>query len=65
MSSIENTSIKTKAHETLQTLPDNASWEDVMYSIYVRQKIENGLKDVAEGNSLSVEEVRKRFGLPE
>lgn len=34
-----------------------------MYSIHVRQKIEK--KDVADGNSLSVEEVRKRFGLPE
>lgn len=65
MSSVENTDIKTRVHETLQTLPDNASWEDVMYRIYVRKKIENGLKDVADENTLSVEEVRKRFGLPE
>jgi hypothetical protein len=60
-----NADIKTKVSETIQTLPDNASWDDVMYRIYVRQKIENGLKDVATGNTLSVEEVRKRFGLPE
>jgi hypothetical protein len=65
MSSVENADIKTRVHETLQTLPDNASWEDVMYRIYVRQKIENGLKDVTDENALSVEEVRKRFGLPE
>lgn len=65
MSSVENADIKTRVHETLQTLPDNASWEDVMYRIYVRKKIENGLKDVADENTLSVEEVRKRFGLPE
>lgn len=31
---------------------------DDKYRSYVRQKIENGLKDVADGKSLSVEEVR-------
>lgn len=65
MSIPTNTDIKTKVSETIQTLPENASWDDVMYRIYVRQKIENGLKDVAAGNTLSVEEIRKRFGLPE
>lgn len=38
---------------------------DEMYRSYVRQKIENGLKDVAECKSLPGEEVRKLFGLPE
>lgn len=57
--------IKSKVNETLRTLPDDASWEDVMYRIYVRQKIESGMKDVAQGDTLSVAEVRKRFGLTE
>jgi predicted transcriptional regulator len=65
MSIPTDTDIKAKVSEAIQTLPENASWDDVMYRIYVRQKIENGLKDVAAGNTLSVEEVRKRFGLPE
>jgi len=65
MSSVENTDIKARVNETLQTLPENATWDDVMYRIYVRQKIETGLKDITEGNTLSVEEVRKRFGLLE
>ncbi len=65
MSSVEKTDIKTRVNDTIQTLPDSASWDDVMYRIYVRQKIENGLKDVTDGNTLTVEEVRKRFGLPE
>ena len=65
MSSVENTDIKARVNETLQTLPDNATWDDVMYRIYVRQKIESGLKDITEGNTLAVEEVRKRFGLSE
>ncbi|MFN9712529.1 MAG: hypothetical protein ACK57G_01845 [Planctomycetota bacterium] len=65
MSSLKDTDIKSKVNETLRTLPDDASWEDVMYRIYVRQKIESGMKDVAQGDTLSVAEVRKRFGLTE
>lgn len=65
MSSTSDTSIRDKVAETLKTLPDNASWDDVMYRIYVRQKIENGLKDVTDGNTVTVSDVRKRFGLPE
>jgi hypothetical protein len=65
MSSVKDTDIKSKVNETLRTLPDDATWEDVMYRIYVRQKIENGIKDVAEGDTVSVAEVRKRFGLSE
>jgi hypothetical protein len=65
MSSLKDTDIKSKVNETLRTLPDDASWEDVMYRIYVRQKIESGMKDVAQGDTVSVAEVRKRFGLTE
>jgi hypothetical protein len=65
MSSVKDTDIKSKVNETLRTLPDDATWEDVMHRIYVRQKIENGIKDVAEGDTVSVAEVRKRFGLSE
>lgn len=32
--------IKVKVNETIQTLPEDATWDDVMYRIYVRQKIE-------------------------
>ncbi len=36
-----------------------------MYRIYVRQSIEAGQKDVEQGNTTNVGEVRKKFGLPE
>ncbi len=65
MSGAKEKDIRKKVDETLQTLPVDATWEDVMDRIYVRQKIENGLSDVAEGKTLSVAEVRKRFGLSE
>ena len=65
MSGVKETDVRRKVDETLQTLPVDATWADVMDRIYVRQKIENGLSDVAEGKTLSVAEVRKRFGLSE
>lgn len=65
MSTTPDSNIKTRVFETLESLPDDATWDDVMYRLYVRQKIEAGLKDVEQGNTLSNDEVRKRFGLPE
>lgn len=57
--------IKSEAHRLVDRLPDNASWEDLMYQIYVRQSIEAGLKDVEAGRVDTVADVRRSFGLPE
>jgi len=58
------TTIKPEAIRLVEQLPDDATWEDLMHEIYVRQAIEAGLKDSEEGRTVSVEEVRNRFGLP-
>lgn len=58
---IEN--VKEKAHQLLNNLPDSATWEDLMYRIYVREAIEAGLKDSDQGKTVDVTEVRKKFGL--
>ncbi|MBX3422025.1 MAG: hypothetical protein KF752_10775 [Pirellulaceae bacterium] len=65
MSTTPESDIKSKVRETIDSLPADATWDDVMYRLYVRQKIEAGLKDVELGRTLSVSEVRTRFGLPE
>ncbi len=57
--------IKQEAHRILEKLPDKATWDDLMYQIYVRQTIEAGIKDSDEGRTVDVKEVRKRFGLTE
>jgi hypothetical protein len=59
---IEN--VKEKAHQLLNNLPDSATWEDLMYRIYVREAIEAGLKDSDQGKTVDITEVRKKFGLP-
>jgi predicted transcriptional regulator len=58
-------SVKEEALRLIEDLPDNSTWEDVMYRIYVRQMIELGLADSEAGRVVSVEDVRKGFGLPE
>jgi len=65
MSQTPTTDIKEIAHKLIDSLPSSATWDEVMYHIYVRQSIESGLKDVEQGNTTNVEEVRKNFGLPE
>jgi hypothetical protein len=58
------TSVKLLALNTIDQLPDEATWDDVMYRIYVRKKIEDGLQDVEDSKTISTSEVRKQFGLP-
>ncbi len=60
---MQTESIKEEAYRLLDNLPDSATWEDLMYRIYVRQAIEAGLKDSNEGRTVDVKEVRKQFGL--
>jgi hypothetical protein len=57
--------IKEQAHRIVDDLPDDASWEDLIYRLYVRQSIEAGLRDAEAGNVESVADVRRSFGLPE
>jgi predicted transcriptional regulator len=60
---MEAGNIKEKAENLLRNLPEDATWDDLMYRIYVRQAIEDGLEDSEAGRTLDVKEVRSRFGL--
>lgn len=55
---------KQEAQSLLESLPDHTTWDDLMYSIYVRQAVESGLEDSDAGRVLDVGEVRAKFGLP-
>lgn len=58
---MSTTTIKEEIHRLADTLPDDATWDQVMYEIYVRQKIAGGEKAIAEGRVTSHDEVKKRF----
>ncbi|MEP6887212.1 MAG: hypothetical protein ABI945_02710 [Nitrospirales bacterium] len=38
---------KEEVKRLLDQIPDDSTFEDIQYHIYVREKIERGLKDVA------------------
>lgn len=57
--------LKQEAHRLVNDLPDNATWDDLMYRIYVCKALEVGLADSEAARTLDVKEVRARFNLPE
>jgi hypothetical protein len=57
--------IKEEARRLVENLPEDVTWDDLMYQIYVRQTIEAGLADSEADRVIEVKDVRKRFGLPE
>jgi len=63
MNETTKTDVKSAARETIDLLPDDTTWDDVIYRMYVRQKIEAGLADAEAGNTISTDEVRRRLGL--
>lgn len=53
--------VKEEVLRLVETLPDDATWDTVMYEIYVRQKIAAGEEAIAEGRVSPHGEVKKRF----
>ena len=60
---MQEANVKSQAHRLVNDLPESATWEDLMYKIYVRQAIEAGLEDSQAGRLIEVDEVRRKFGL--
>jgi len=56
---------KQQAHELLARLPDDATWDDVVYQMAARRSIERGLADAQAGRGTDLKDVRAEFGLPE
>jgi predicted transcriptional regulator len=55
--------LKSAAHQLIDALPSGATWDDLMYRVYVRQCIDAGLDDANSGRVVDVDDVREQFGL--
>lgn len=55
--------VRDDARRLVDQLPDDATWDDLMYQIYVRQSIDAGLADIRAGRLVTIDEVRRRLGL--
>jgi hypothetical protein len=47
--------------EMIQRMPQDATLTDIMAELYVRQKVDVGLRELDEGKTLSQEEVEQRL----
>jgi predicted transcriptional regulator len=52
--------VKEQAIELIKSLPEDSTFEDIHYHLYVREKVEHGLKAVDEGRVVSQDEAEKR-----
>ncbi len=53
--------IKQVAEKAILNLPENTTWDDIFYELYVVKKIEEGLKAKEKGKIQSHDEVKKRI----
>jgi hypothetical protein len=51
---------KQKALEWIQSLPDDCTLDDIRYHLYFREKVEEGMAALDNGQVLSLEEVKQR-----
>ncbi|MHA1105704.1 MAG: hypothetical protein ACTSPN_08285 [Promethearchaeota archaeon] len=59
MNSIKSNSVKEEVISLLHELPDDITLDEIMYHLYVKQKIIKGLKDIENGNTYTHEEVKE------
>jgi predicted transcriptional regulator len=62
---MEKAVLRKEIENLIKDLPEDANWDDLMYKIYVRQSIEQGLKDSEAGLTISHEEIKKKYWLAE
>ena len=61
---LENMSTtKEEAINLITRLPDEVNWDDIMYEMYVKKKIDLGIKAADEGRVVPHEEVKRMFSV--
>lgn len=53
-------SIKDEAQRIVDSLPEEATWDDLMYEIYVNKKVAAGQADADAGKVVAHQQARKR-----
>ena len=54
---------KEEAHALIERMPPEATWDDLMREIYLRETIKRGLADSKAGRTKDVRDVRAKYGL--
>ena len=53
--------IKDIAKQVIDTLPDEATMDDIIHALYVKAKFEHGEREIREGKGISQEEAKQRL----
>jgi predicted transcriptional regulator len=53
--------VKEKMKEVIDSMPDDASYADIMRELAFDQMVEHGMQDVKENNTISHEEIKERI----
>ena len=51
--------VKKEVISLVKQLPDDITLDEIMYRLYVKQKTIRGLKDIEEGKTYTIEEVKE------
>ena len=52
---------KEQALDSISRLPAEATWQDIIYCLYVRRKVEEGVLAAEEGHTVAHEEIKRLF----
>ena len=52
--------IKTQAIDLIQSLPYDCTPEDIQYHLYVREKVEKGIKAIEDGRTMTQEKAEAK-----
>jgi len=53
--------VKEEAKKLIDSLPEQASWDDVMYEFYVKKKLGKALEEAAAGKVVSHEAAKREL----
>ena len=58
---MQNLGLKEEARRLVDALPEEATWEDLMHEIHVRQVIESGLEDIEAGRIHDIKKIYEQI----
>lgn len=53
--------VREEAQKLIDALPEETSWDDLIYQMYVRKKIAKGIEAAEQGHVVTHDEVKKQF----
>ena len=53
--------VREEAQELIDALPEETSWDDLIYQMYVRKKIARGIEAAEQGRVVPHDEAKKQF----